>query len=127
MPTTYRCAELLETSAAGFIGIRRSLLSKLMTRFHQIILPESRLSIDDGITACLITSIGPSEEAIHSNLPYYVAFLKYVVKRLNLNIEATGLSEEAKEERRRLASADLKYSRLMNSITSPGYGGEKLP
>jgi hypothetical protein len=79
-----------------------------MTKFHEIILPESQLSLDNGITACLITSIGTSEEVIHSDLPYYVAFLKYMVKRQNLNKEATGLSEEAKEERRRLVSADFE-------------------
>jgi hypothetical protein len=126
MPPARRCAELLETSAAGLIGIRRNLLSELMKRFHKIILPESRLSLDDGITAFIVTSIGPSEEAIHSNLPCYLAFLKYVVRRLNLNSEVSGLSEETKEERRRLASAGLTHRKLTKSISPPDYGGKNL-
>jgi xylanolytic transcriptional activator XlnR len=127
MPTARRCTELLETNAAGFVGIRRILLSKLVKRFHKIILPESQLSLDDGITAFLITSIGPSEEAIHSNLPYYLAFLKYVIKRLNLNMDTPELSEETREERRRLASTEMTHPRLTNSISPPDYGGKKLP
>lgn len=127
MPTARRCAELLDTTAGGVIGVRRNLLSELIKRFRKIVLHESHLSLDDGITAFLITSIGPNEEAIHSNLPYYLAFLKYVVKRLNLNIEAPELSEEEKEERRRCVSADLTCPRLMDPVSPPGFGGKKIP
>ena len=102
MPHAQRCAELLETSSSGLVGIRRGLLSELMKRFHNITLPDSPSSLDDGITSYIVTSIGPSEGAIHSSLPYYLAFLKYIVKKLNLNIEISGLPEEEKEERRRL-------------------------
>lgn len=123
MPTAQRCAELLGTSAGGFIGIRRSLLSELMKGFHKITLPDLPLSFDDGITSFIITSIGPSEEAIHSNLPYYVAFLKYIVKKLNLNIEIPELPEEEKEERRRFDYDDFSCRALITFVSTSGCGG----
>lgn len=101
MPTAQRCTDLLGTNATGLVDIRRSLLSQLMNKFRKITLPNTPLSFDDGITSCIVTSVGPSEEAIHSNLPYYLAFLKYAVRKLCLNIEIRKLSEDEKEERRR--------------------------
>lgn len=108
MPNVQRCIEMLGTNIGDFIVIRRILLSELMKSFDKIVLPEAQLSFDATVTACTITSIGPSKEAIHSNLPYDVAFLKYVVKKLGLNTDNPELSEEVQEERRRYAKPALR-------------------
>jgi hypothetical protein len=113
MPTAQRCADLLGTNAAELVDIRRSLLSQLMDKFRKITFPDTPLSFDDGITSCIVTSVGPSEEAIHSDLPYYLAFFKYAVGKLSLNVDIPGLSEDEKEERRRCVFGDHLYLALI--------------
>ncbi|PWY68391.1 hypothetical protein BO70DRAFT_374357 [Aspergillus heteromorphus CBS 117.55] len=49
-----------------------------------------------------MTSIAPSERSVESSLHYWLTFLKYIVQKLHLHHDASDLSEDDKEERRRL-------------------------
>ncbi|PYH96658.1 hypothetical protein BO71DRAFT_417683 [Aspergillus ellipticus CBS 707.79] len=49
-----------------------------------------------------MTSIAPSERSVESSLQYWLAFLKFIVQKLHLHSDASDLSEDDKEERRRL-------------------------
>jgi len=101
MPETNHCIEQLGLSSSQFVSIRRKMLSDLLRRFNRVSLPDTPVSLDDGILALCVGTIGPTEEAVHSHMPYWVAFLKYIVKRLNLHQEVDGAAEEEMEERRR--------------------------
>ncbi|GLA07842.1 hypothetical protein AnigIFM60653_009081 [Aspergillus niger] len=49
-----------------------------------------------------MTSIAPSERSVESSLQYWLIFLKFVVQKLELHKDVPDLSEDDKEERRRL-------------------------
>ncbi|KKY18907.1 putative transcriptional activator xlnr [Phaeomoniella chlamydospora] len=59
-------------------------------------------TVDEAITVYIVTSICPSENAVHANGPYWLSQLKYLVKKLDLGTEDPTLDEEQNEERRRL-------------------------
>jgi hypothetical protein len=126
MPNADHSAILPGWSNGEIVVIRRRLLSEVINRFHQISLPDSEPSFDDAITSFMVTSIAPSENDVHSNLPYGLAFLKYLVKKLDLHREAPGLSDEEKEERRRLVHDDDENRQLITSCRFLDYGGPPI-
>lgn len=77
------------------------MLCDLVKRFGDLSQPDLTLTLDHGILAQVVTTIGPSEEVIHSHMPYWLTFFKFIVKRLDLLQESGDMSEECKEERRR--------------------------
>lgn len=94
----------LGLSSARFIGLRRHLLSELMNRIEYITNPNAEPTFDSALTTLVVVTIGPTEEAIHSNLPYWLSFFKHVVKKLNLCYEPQDLTRDEREERRRYES-----------------------
>ncbi|KAJ5627840.1 hypothetical protein N7490_010068 [Penicillium lividum] len=57
---------------------------------------------DDALTAFMMTSISPSEQSLESSLHYWLAFLGFIVQELQLYKDSPILSEDDREERRRL-------------------------
>ncbi|RAH57705.1 hypothetical protein BO85DRAFT_459695 [Aspergillus piperis CBS 112811] len=49
-----------------------------------------------------MTSIAPSERSVESSLQYWLIFLRFVVQKLELHKDVPDLSQDEKEERRRL-------------------------
>ncbi|PYI02468.1 hypothetical protein BO78DRAFT_463925 [Aspergillus sclerotiicarbonarius CBS 121057] len=49
-----------------------------------------------------MTSIAPSERSVESSLHYWLIFLKFIVQKLHLHRDLPDISEDDKEERRRL-------------------------
>ncbi|OJI82498.1 hypothetical protein ASPTUDRAFT_123034 [Aspergillus tubingensis CBS 134.48] len=49
-----------------------------------------------------MTSIAPSERSVESSLQYWLIFLRFVVQKLELHKDVPDLSQDDKEERRRL-------------------------
>ncbi|OJJ50600.1 hypothetical protein ASPZODRAFT_55029 [Penicilliopsis zonata CBS 506.65] len=89
-------------SLGELIALRRYLFDELVRRFHLRTLPDTHHILDDALTACIITSIAPSEQSVESSLQYWLVFLKFITQKMNLHIDAPGLSDEDREERHRL-------------------------
>lgn len=101
MPAAKHQNILSECNRPEIVGIRRRLLTELVKLYHPVTLPHNEPSLDDGITAFMLTMISPSEQSIHSTVPFWVAFLKFIVQKLDLNVETESSDQEEKEERRR--------------------------
>jgi len=96
-----RSSTYLGMSHGQCIALRRGFLSKTMKLLQPVLLGDIEPTIDDAMTAFMLTSIGPSEDETESYLSQWLAFLKLTVKRLVLNVEPSDLNEEENEERRR--------------------------
>lgn len=101
MPTARHQVSLSETIQIEIVRLRHQLLAELVRIFRPDSLSHKEPSLDDGITAFMLTMIGPSDQSIHSNVPFWVSYLKYTVQKLRLNIETESMDREEKEERRR--------------------------
>ncbi|PWY91683.1 hypothetical protein BO94DRAFT_461610 [Aspergillus sclerotioniger CBS 115572] len=80
----------------------RYLFNQLIHYFHPRTLPDTDHVFDDALTAFIMTSIAPSERSVESSLHYWLIFLKFIVQKLHLHREVPDLSEDDKQERRRL-------------------------
>lgn len=101
MPKAGATAILPDISHADFISLRRGLLSRTLKLLEPLMLGDVQPSFDDGLTAFMLTSIGPSENDTESRLSHWLSFLSLTIRTLGINAETEGIDEEEKEERRR--------------------------
>jgi hypothetical protein len=104
MPETHRFATALGLGSVQFVGMQRYLLSELMQRMRIVTSYDFDLSMDHLIATFIVLSIGPTEETIHSRLPFWLSFIKSSVKKLDLCDESLKFSREEKEERKRFGT-----------------------
>ncbi|KAJ5937822.1 hypothetical protein N7454_004164 [Penicillium verhagenii] len=93
---------LPESSSKERAALGRYLFDKLIHYFHPRTLPGADHVFDDALTAFIMTSISPSEQSVESSLHYWLAFLGFIVQELQLYKDSPILSEDDREERRRL-------------------------
>ncbi|KAJ5658345.1 uncharacterized protein N7484_001994 [Penicillium longicatenatum] len=93
---------LPESTSKERAALGRYLFDKLTYYFHPRTLPGANHVFDDALTAFIMTSISPSEQSVESSLHYWLAFLKFIVQELQLYKDSPILSEDDREERRRL-------------------------
>jgi xylanolytic transcriptional activator XlnR len=87
---------------ADLVSLRRTMFSLSAKLMEPVFLGEVDSTFDDAITVSMLVHIGTSEDETHSHVPQWLAFLKFIVRQLNLNIEPDGFDEESREERHRL-------------------------
>ncbi|KAI2841516.1 transcriptional regulator family: Fungal Specific TF [Aspergillus niger] len=102
MPPAEQSLYASERSVNERMAQGRYLLDRLIQHFHPRTLPDTNHVLDDALTAFIMTSIAPSERSVESSLQYWLIFLKFVVQKLELHKDVPDLSEDDKEERRRL-------------------------
>lgn len=102
MPSTDRSARLGGYSISDLESLRRMLFSETLRLLQERLSHVGHETVDEAITVYIVTSICPSENAVHANGPYWLSQLKYLVKKLDLGTEDPTLDEEQNEERRRL-------------------------
>ena len=83
--------------AAQLVSLRRHLISELMKWVHKINSYHADLTFDNVLTAFIVASIGPTEEGVHSQLRYWLSFIKYAVKKSNICVESSELIQEDRE------------------------------
>ncbi|KAJ5727741.1 NmrA-like family protein [Penicillium malachiteum] len=93
---------LPESTSKERTALGRYLFDKLTSFLHPRTLPDAKHVFDDALTAFIMTSISPSEQSVESSLHYWLAFLKFVVQELQVYKALSELTEDEREERRRL-------------------------
>ncbi|BCS04224.1 Zn(II)2Cys6 transcription factor [Aspergillus luchuensis] len=102
MPPAEQSLYVSERTVNERMAQGRYLLDKLIQHFHPRTLPDTNHVFDDALTAFIMTSIAPSERSVESSLQYWLIFLRFVVQKLELHKDVPDLSQDDKEERRRL-------------------------
>jgi hypothetical protein len=106
------CSAILPNISHGeFISLRRHLLSRTLELLQPVMLAEVEPSFDDAVASFMLMAIGASDDENQHRLLHWSNFCKFIIRKLNLNIEPEGYDEEEKEERRRYAglAEAIKY------------------
>jgi hypothetical protein len=101
MPTRNSEAFPLDLNRSEQLTLQRNLLSLTLEMMEPVFLGKRKATWDDMITVTMIVFLAPSGDDTEQHLPRWLAFLKFLVKEMNLNIEPDGSDEEYNEERRR--------------------------
>lgn len=102
MPRDDRSPILPDISHSELVSLRRGLLSKTMKLLEPVILGgDAKPSLDDAITAFMLTNIGPSENETEALLTNWLSFHKFIIKDMGVGYQHEGMDEEDQEEWRR--------------------------
>ena len=101
MPTATGTSILPNLNHGQFTCLRRKILSQVVQLMRPVLLAEVEPTFDDAITISLLVTIGICEDETYSYFPQWLAFFKFLVRKMNLCIEPDEFDEESKEERRR--------------------------
>lgn len=96
MPSAEKRQNSADSSARG-----NYFFNHLNRHFHPRTLPSTEHVFDDALTVFILTTIASSERSLEPSLQYWLAFLNFIVQKLDLQMDDPSMSEEDKEERRR--------------------------